>query len=62
MLRPQMPQIARDMLDLELIYVTDSRAKYRIRRLETFGGRQVTFTYFIYFAQDGSGLWSIESF
>ena len=61
-LRPQMPQIARDMLDLELIYVTDSRAKYRIRRLETFGGRQVTFTYFIYFAQDGSGLWSIESF
>ena len=61
-LRPQMAQIARDMQDLELIYVADNRAKYRIRRQEIFGGRQMTFTYFVYFVQDGSGLWSIESF
>jgi hypothetical protein len=61
-LRPQMAQIARDMQDIEAIYVTDSRAKYRIRRRETFGGRQMTFTYFVYFVQDGTGLWSIESF
>lgn len=55
-------RIARDMQDIELIYVVENQAKYRLRRAELYGGQFVTFTYYTYFVQDGSGLWSIEGF
>lgn len=58
----QIPQIARDMQDIQRIYVLEGRAKYRIRRIQTYGGRPVTLTYYVYFTQDASGLWSIDDF
>jgi hypothetical protein len=61
-LSAQIAQIARDMQDLQLIYVAENRAKYRIRRPQLYAGQLVTFTYYIYFVQDGDGLWAIESF
>ena len=50
------------MQDIEQVYVVESVAKYRIRRVQLYGGQLLTFTYYIYFTQDTSGLWSIESF
>ena len=55
-------QIARDMQDIELIYVIEGRAKYRLPRTQPWGGQLMTLTYYVYFVQDGSGLWTIESF
>ena len=62
MLTAQIAQLARNMQDIEQVYVVESVAKYRIRRVQLYGGQLLTFTYYIYFAQDTSGLWSIESF
>jgi hypothetical protein len=57
-----LPQIAQDMQDIQLIYVHDNIVKYRIRRDELYGGATVTLTYYIYFVRDDNGLWGIESF
>lgn len=56
------PQIARDMQDIELIYAVEARAKYRLPRTQLWGGQLMTLTYYVYFVQDGDGLWAIESF
>lgn len=61
-LSARVAQIAQDMQDIELIYVTERRAKYRLRRTQLWGGRLMTLAYYVYFVQDGSGLWTIESF
>jgi sugar lactone lactonase YvrE len=55
-------QIARDMQDIELIYVIAGRAKYRLTQTQPWGGQLMTLTYYVYFVQDGAGLWTIESF
>jgi hypothetical protein len=55
-------QIAADMPDIQLVYAAERDAKYRIRRNQRYGGQLVTFTYYVYFVQDGAGLWVIESF
>jgi Glucodextranase, domain B/Bacterial Ig domain len=55
-------QVAGDMQDIQLIYAIGGEAKYRIRRQQTYGGQPMTFTYYIYFVQDGTGLWVIDSF
>ena len=62
MLAPQIAQIARDMEDIELIYVFDGIAKFRIRRTQSYGGQLLRLTYYIQFIQDGSGRWSIDTF
>jgi len=55
-------QIAADMQDIELVYVLDGRAKYRLPRTQLYAGQLTTLTYYVYFVQDDAGLWSVESF
>jgi len=55
-------QITRDMQDIELVYVNEGRAKYRLPRTQLWGGQLMALTYYVYFIQDGDGLWTLESF
>lgn len=57
-LRDQLPEIAAEMNNLQLIYLKDGRAKYRIRGLEE--GQEIT--YYIYFHQLSDGIWKIHQF
>jgi predicted secreted protein len=61
-LKPKLSQMVQDMQEIQLIYLKDGRAKYRIRRGETYAGRLVTMTYYIYFALDENGIWKIVYF
>ncbi len=54
----RLPQIATDMQSIQLIYIEDGLAQYRIKRLEN----GTTMTYYIYFAVDEDGVWRIKSF
>ncbi len=58
----QMAEITRDMGDIQLIYLVENQAKYRLRRTQPHGGGLVTLTYYVYFIQDDAGFWSIEGF
>lgn len=58
----QLPQIAADMQEIELIYARDDRTKFRINRQHDINGTPVTITYYLYFVKDGNGLWKIEQF
>jgi hypothetical protein len=57
-LRDQLPEIAREMNNIQLVYLRDGRAKYRIRRMEE--GQEIT--YYIYFHLLSDGLWKIHQF
>ena len=61
-LSAQISQIAQDMQEIQLIYLIENRAKYRLRRTQLYGGQEVTFTYYVYFIQDAAGIWHIEEF
>ncbi|MBN2108634.1 MAG: hypothetical protein JW832_14505 [Deltaproteobacteria bacterium] len=56
----QLPVIAADMQNIELIIVNDNIAKYRIRREDTINGQTLPITYYIYFIKDMNGLWKID--
>jgi hypothetical protein len=58
----QLAQIVQDMQDIQLVHLVESRAKYRLRRTQLYGGQVVTLTYYVYFIQDASGRWYIEEF
>jgi hypothetical protein len=60
-LKDRLPAIAAEMQAIEQIYIDDAVGKYRIRRLKQINGETVPITYYIYFTQDGDGLWKIES-
>jgi len=47
------------MQQIELIYVEETAAKYRIRKSEYWGGQLYELTYYIYFEVDGDGIWKI---
>jgi len=53
---------ASEMQNIELVFIEGERAKYRIRRDNTFKGEIVTMTYYIYFSKDENGLWVIERY
>jgi hypothetical protein len=57
-----LPGMAHDMQDIQLVYVNDNTAKYRIRKNETYGGQTMAITYYIYFTRNDNGLWTIDSF
>ena len=57
-----LPQIVEDMQDVELIYIEDNLAKYRIRKNELYGGETITITYYLYFTKDEDGLWKIHRY
>ena len=48
--------------DIQLIYVNDTVAKYRIRKDEMIDGENYRVTYYIHFVKNPQGLWSIDSF
>ncbi len=54
--------IGQDMQDIQLIYVTESAAKYRIRRDEIYGGQPTPITFYIYFTRDSNGTWTLDRF
>lgn len=55
-------QIAANMQDIQLIYLEEGVAKYRLPRDQIYGGQATTFVYYVYFVQDGSGIWNLHSF
>ena len=61
-LSDQLPDIAANMEDIQLIYVNDIVAKYRIRKDEIIDGQNYRVTYYLHFVRDPFGLWSIDSF
>ena len=61
-LSPHLAGISQEIGDIELIYVVEGRAKYRLLRTQLWGGQLMTLTYYVYFVQDGSGFWRIEGF
>jgi len=61
-LSAQIPQIAQAMQDIQLIYLIENQAKYRLPRIQFYGGQLVTITYYVYFIKDDVGFWSIRDF
>ena len=57
-LHDELPEMAGEMNNIQLIYLRDGRAKYRIRRMEE--GQEIT--YYIYFHRLSDGLWKIYQF
>jgi len=58
----RLPDIASAMREIEMIYLEDKLAKYRIKREEVLQGQTYDITYYIYFIKNFNGLWHIESF
>jgi hypothetical protein len=58
----RLPQIASGMENIQLIYLSDAIAKYRIRRNEIYGGQTYAITYYIYFNVGSDGIWWIDRF
>jgi hypothetical protein len=58
----ELPQIVSDMQDIEMIFIMENIAKYRINRVHDIDGTLQTITYYIYFAKGPDGLWKIERF
>lgn len=61
-LSAQMPQVAQDMAEIQLVSVKDNTAKYRIKKDKSYADQTITVTYHIYFAKDASGMWKIVRF
>jgi len=61
-LSAQMPQVAQDMAEIQLVTVKDNTAKYRINKDKSYADQTITVTYYIYFAKDASGMWKIVRF
>jgi hypothetical protein len=62
LLQSTISTIAANMQTIELIYVTERIAKYRIRRDQVYNGQTETITYYIYFSKNAKGIWQIEQF
>ncbi|MBI3031171.1 MAG: SMP-30/gluconolactonase/LRE family protein, partial [Candidatus Rokubacteria bacterium] len=60
LLSTRIAQIAADMQDIELIYLVEGQAKYRLPRTQMYAGQLMTLTYYVYLVQDDGGFWSIE--
>ncbi len=54
--------MATDMGDIELIYIKESIAKYRIKKDEAINGENHRITHYIYFIRDVYGGWHIDEF
>jgi hypothetical protein len=57
-----LPRLGADMPPIQLVYLTDTVAKYRLRRLQAVGGSLEWITHYLYFSVDEDGLWRLESF
>jgi hypothetical protein len=55
-------EIGLTMREIELIYIRENIAKYRIKREEVINGTTYDITYYLYFSEDGRGIWKILRF
>jgi hypothetical protein len=62
LIQDQLPQMANDMSELELISMRGGLAKYIIKRNELIDGQQYEIAYFVYFSPDPFGNWTIDEF
>jgi len=62
LLSDKLPTLAAEMQDIQLLYLKDTTAKYRVRRKQIINSQQATVTYYIYFTMDENGLWKIVQF
>ena len=58
----RLPEIAREMHDIEPVYIKSNSAKYLTRKSELYGGRMTTIDYDVYFLADDNGSWKIDWF
>lgn len=58
----KLPETAAAMQEPELMSIAGTTAKYRIQRTVTIDGQTRTLTFWIYFIQDGDGIWRIRQF
>jgi ankyrin repeat protein len=58
-LKNKMPEICRNMQPIELVYIEENGAKYRLKRKEKIKGKTYDITYYVYFVIDGDGEWRI---
>ncbi|MBI4822826.1 MAG: hypothetical protein HY805_01155, partial [Nitrospirae bacterium] len=61
-LSDELPDIFPSLQGIELLYMVDNRAKYRIKRPRLINGQEVEITYYIYFVRDFDGVLRIEGF
>ncbi len=57
-IKDKLPTIAANMNNVQMVYLKNGMAKYRIRRQQADG----EMTYYIYFIMDGNGLWKIYKY
>lgn len=57
-----LPGIAAGMRSIDLDYLQQDVAQYRISRTETISGQPREISYFIYFSKDGNGIWKLDQF
>jgi hypothetical protein len=58
----QLPQIALQMQEIEMVQSDEDYAKYSIMKDEVIEGETYTITYDIYFSTDENGIWKIDRF
>jgi hypothetical protein len=58
----QLPLIATEMRDIELVYFEEFGAKFRIKRTEEIEGVAYDITYYIYFVQEEDCSWKILNY
>jgi hypothetical protein len=57
-----LPHLGAGMPAIQLVYLTDTVAKYRLRRPQRLGGARESIAHYVYFSVDEDGLWRLESF
>ncbi|MFH7320184.1 fibronectin type III domain-containing protein [Desulfurivibrio sp. D14AmB] len=61
-MKAELPQIAQEMQDIEMIHQKNNTAEYRIRREVVFRGEPEIVTFYIYFEKGVDGIWRIRDF
>jgi len=50
------------MQNIEMVYLEDNVAKYRVNRVHDIDGVSQVVTYYIYLIKDANGIWRIDRF
>lgn len=59
---PQLPQIAAEMQEIEMIYQKNDTAEYRLKKDIVWKGNPTTVTFYVYFQKDSDGIWRIRDY
>jgi hypothetical protein len=57
-----LPEAAREMQNIEPVYIKRSSAKYEMQKNELCGDMRVNIIYSVHFLVDSDGLWKIERY